>query len=279
MVAYIAYINSKNEKVVFGENGIFISDSDLLDYEWDTEKESGKITSLKKDLKPRNFTIKIKGTTHEDAIEKRNRIFEVFERDVLLQKCGKITIGDYYLRCYVIESRKSNYIRKSNFIELKCKIIPEYPFWCKETTQSFMKRVGNATKGLGGRLTYPFSYPYRYSESQEGGRIKNEHYVPCDFKMIIYGPCTDPMILISGHKYEVKCELYNNEYLEIDSRDHTVCRCMNDGTMENKFNHRNKESNIFEKIPSGNSTVWWNAGEFGFDVILFQERSEPKWIL
>ena len=34
--------------------------------------------------------------------------------------------------------------------------------------------------------------------------------------------------------------------------------------------------NLFKKIPNENNVVSWNTS-FGFDVTLFQERSEPKW--
>jgi hypothetical protein len=50
----------------------------------------------------------------------------------------------------------------------------------------------------------------------------------------------------------------------------------NDGTTVNHFNDRNKASYIFEKIPPGNNAITWPGG-FGFDVILMEERSEPKW--
>jgi alginate O-acetyltransferase complex protein AlgI len=33
---------------------------------------------------------------------------------------------------------------------------------------------------------------------------------------------------------------------------------------------------VFEKIPSGNNIVVWD-GNWGFDITLFEERSEPKW--
>lgn len=280
MLDKITYINCKNEKVVFGENGIFITGGDLLDYEWSVEKENNKITRLKKGLKTKSITVSIKGNDIEDGIEKRNRIFEVFEKDVLLKKHGKIVIGGYYLPCYIIDSQKSKYIKASNYLVIKLKIIPEYPYWCHEETKSFLKgNQGMIDEDTEEYLSYPYGYPYKYPMPRNAGYIQNDHYAACDFKMIIYGPCTNPAIRINGHLYEVITTLYTGEYMVIDNRDNTVIRHMNDGRTENLFNWRNTDSSLFEKIPSGRCSVLWNVEAFGFDITLFQERSEPKWSL
>ena len=88
-----------------------------------------------------------------------------------------------------------------------------------------------------------------------------------------------PVIRINGHAYEVAAALYAGEYILIDSRDHTVYRYLIDGRKQNLFNQRNKESDLFQKVPAGRCAVLWNAAAFGFDLILFQERSEPAWNL
>ena len=66
------------------------------------------------------------------------------------------------------------------------------------------------------------------------------------------------------------------EYLTIDSTTKKIFLTKNDGTIINQFNNRNRDSYIFEKIPAGSNVVTWN-GDFAFDVILLEERSEPKW--
>lgn len=279
MLDKITYLNCKNEKVVFGENGIFITECGLMDYDWNVEKENNKISDLKKGLKTKNITVSIKGNSIEDGVNKRNKIFEIFEKDVLLRKCGKIIIGDYYLQCYIIDSQKSRYIKDSNYLVIKLKIIPEYPYWCHEETKSFLRYNEMIEKSVDDYLLYPFSYPYRYSMPRNAGFIQNDHYAPCDFQMIVYGPCTDPSVRIAGHLYEVITTLYSGEYMVIDSRDNTVTKYKNDGSTENLYNSRRKDIRVFEKIPSGRLSVLWNIEAFGFDITLFQERSEPKWSL
>ena len=72
-------------------------------------------------------------------------------------------------------------------------------------------------------------------------------------------------------------DLSDNEYLTIDSMTKTIVLTKYDGQKENCFHLRNRESYIFEPIPPGENIITWN-GAFGFDVILLDERSEPKWI-
>jgi phage-related protein len=74
----------------------------------------------------------------------------------------------------------------------------------------------------------------------------------------------------------VNCTVGANEYLTIDSSAKKVFLTAQDGTITNMFNNRNRDSYVFEKIPTGQNVVSWNGG-FGFDIILLEERSEPKW--
>ena len=67
-----------------------------------------------------------------------------------------------------------------------------------------------------------------------------------------------------------------NEDLTIESTAKKIFVTRNDGSVVNHFNDRNKQSYVFEKIPAGMNDVTWD-GDFGFDIILMEERSEPKW--
>ena len=97
-----------------------------------------------------------------------------------------------------------------------------------------------------------------------------------NFRIVIYGPVINPTIYIAGHEYTVNIEISENEHLTIDSIERTIVLTRYDGTLFNAFGDRNKASYIFQKIPKGNCVVAWD-GSFGFDVVLCEERSEPKW--
>ena len=47
------------------------------------------------------------------------------------------------------------------------------------------------------------------------------------------------------------------------------------GQKINAFDLRNKEESVFEQIPPGKLALDW-SGTFGFDLTLYEERSEPR---
>ena len=105
---------------------------------------------------------------------------------------------------------------------------------------------------------------------------KVDHYAPCEFLMIIFGPVADPRIVINGHPYQVYDTLLENEYMQIDSRKNTVIKYMANGTRQNLYDLRAKMESVFEPITPGNIAVNW-PGSYGFDLTLYLERSEPRW--
>lgn len=264
-----------------------ISESDILGYEWSytaTEytgaRNGSTISDVRKKTAKGSVKIGVAARTKQEYFEALENFLSVVESDLLAGAPGKLYVDDYYYSCYVYGSEKKEWESMTPFLINTLKVVSPYPLWCREISKSFLKLGSTvAVKSDDTYLFYPVAYPYRYSMPSNAGFITNDHYADCDFKMIIYGPCINPAIRINGHLYEVTATLYAGEYILIDSRDHTVYRYLIDGRTKNLFNWRNKESDLFQKIPSGRCAVSWNAAAFGFDLILFQERSEPAWNL
>lgn len=149
--------------------------------------------------------------------------------------------------------------------------------------------VTNVFSGYGGMLNltypreipvyldYPYDYSFDYMALDQSQNITNGSYAAAHFEMLVYGACTNPSVIIGGHEYEVDCVLATGEYLVINTLNKKVYKVNLDGTKESQLNNRNRDSYIFEKLPSGSNTVQWN-GLFGFDVNMLMERSEPIWI-
>lgn len=276
----VYYINHKNQKIDLGKSPYQMEVGDIFDFSYKYEGNNNKITRIYKDITTLSTNVTIDSKTEEEFHHFANLFFEIIDADNIANQRGKLYIGEYYVECNVISSNKTFWKETFRGMENAVKILIPYPYWCHELAKSFLKgNIVNETGAKTGKLSYPYRYPYRYSMPQDVGFILNDHYAACDFKMIIYGPCTNPSILINGHLYEVTTTLYTGEYLVVDSRNNTVIRYLNDRRTENLFNWRNKDHSLFEKIPSGHCSVLWNTDAFGFDIVLFQERSEPKWNL
>lgn len=271
MLEKFIYRNHMNEEISFGNNGIFVNKSDLHDYSWDYESKNDRISSFKKKIKKMKVPVIIICDSEEEGIEKKNRLFEIPEKDILAKEYGQIIIGDYRLKCYVTGSKKSEYLTSKRMLRTSLTAVTDLPYWVKETTTTF----GYGQGAEGTNLDFNNDFPYDYTSNLLGKSLNNTNFISTNFKMIIYGACENPTVTIAGHSYNVNVRIEENEYLTIDSIEKTIVLTHSDGTTENCFNLRNKGSYIFEKIPVGVSGV--SSGHFKFDVTLLEERSEPKW--
>ena len=99
--------------------------------------------------------------------------------------------------------------------------------------------------------------------------------------MTMYGPCTNPLVNINGHSYQVYVTLAEYEYLVIDTtnNNNTITQYRKNATTVNLFDLRggkNTNQSVVTPIPSGNLLINWN-GNFNFSLKLYLERGVPKW--
>ena len=275
MLEQLKYKNHLNEVFEFGKDGIFVDMNDLHDYEWTVTKKGNRIAALDRSISKRKLPVIIICDTEEKGILARNKLLEVAEKDVLAMQHGKIIIGDYYFRCFVTKSQKKNYLTSKRLMEVTLTLTTDFPYWVKDETFVFAKagKGRNISVGLDGSYDYPFDY----TSDTVVKEVNNTGFVASEFRMNIHGACINPAITINGHKYQVNCEVADGEYLTIDSATKKIYITANDGTTTNVFNLRNRNSYVFEKIAAGKSPVSW-SGDFSFDIVLLEERSEPKWI-
>ena len=273
MLRQIKYINHMNETLEFGKDGLYISESDLLDFSWSVISRNNRISGFEKGIVSKSLSLFIKCRSIKSGLELKNRLFEVCEKDVLAVEHGKIIIGEYYLKCYLTESKKSDCQLNNGFLRINVKISTDFPYWVKETTTTF----GYGIVSEGNNLDFNNDFAYDYTSNMLGKELNNTGFMPVNFKMLIYGPAENPSVNIGGHAYTVNVSVAKNEYLMIDSISKTVILKHTDGRETNCLNLRDKDSYIFEKIPAGVNLVSI-TGDFKFDITLLEERSEPKWI-
>ena len=274
MLEQLKYVNHQNEVFEFGKNGVYVNQNDLRDFAWTATKRNNRISALNRDVSNRNLTIIIICATEAEGTAVKNRLHEISEKDVYAMKYGKIVIGDYYFKCFVTKSQKAQYLINKRYMRVTLTLTTDQPYWIKETTKAF--RTAASSSGTVSGLDYPHDFPFDYLSATSNDKINNTGFVASAFKLIVYGECTNPLIYIGDHAYQVNCTVDENEYLTIDSVAKQIYLTKNDGTIINEFNQRKKDSYIFEKIPAGMNAVSWN-GSFGFDLTLLEERSEPKW--
>lgn len=274
MLENFTYTNSLGEVLEFGKDCLFVNENDLRDFAWDITNINNKISSFKKGIVTKTIPIILKCNSEADGLLLRNRLFEVFERDVLAKKYGKIHIGDYYLRCYITGTKKSNYLVNMNYMVVSATVQTDAPEWIKETTASYSLIVDNAQQ----YLDYPYDFSHDYKNDLVSCQFTNSGLVASNFILTIFGFVQSPTLYINGHEYTVNVTVGTGEHLTIDSTNKTITLTKADGKQVNCFNNRNKDSHIFEKIPVGINTLSTAKQQIQFDMTLLEERSEPKWI-
>lgn len=264
------YINHKGEVINLGSGNIIVNSNSLRDYEWSYSTARKGISAFKRKSAGKSFPCIVYGPSRNSIA---NRIFEVFEKDVLANEPGTLYYGEYYIKGYMFASKKSDYSNNGS-LKLNISFIAETGGWVKETKYIYRKSDVSEERGLG----YKYDYPYDFLSSLNTQNLYNLSFVDQDMKIVIYGHIKTPSLIIGGHLYEVDVEIYRNEYLTIDTKEKTVVKTTATGQIVNLFSKRNIDSYIFQKIKPGENTVIPSSDEMQFDIILLDERSEPKWM-
>lgn len=273
----IYYKNNYGQSVNFTDWPYMISESDLFNYGWSYEGEM-EISSFKKGITEKSMKISVAAdnlTLYDNAL---NHLHEVMEKDVMNLTPGRLYVDEFYLSCYVISSEKADFFPGVPFLTNTFTVASDTGKWVREHTEVFKADTNIAYNGTSVQrnLDYAYDFNYDYANGSMGKGLVNDGFFDTNFEMIIYGGCSNPRVMIAGHIYEVECQLDTGEYLTVNSITKKIFKTKISGEKVNLFKNRNRESYIFKKIPPGNSSVAWN-GMFGFDVTLFEERSEPKW--
>lgn len=260
MIVY--YENSNGEKLNLMKSPYRTVDADWYDADWEETSDGHEKT----------VSIDVFGTRSE-FVENMEKLYSIIAVDSENGVYGKLYVNGAYLRCNVVRSKKSSW---KGYVYSEVDLTFHAPVleWIKEAKKSFFPQGGKtSTEGL----DFDFDFEFDFAENKRGVEQWNiDHVTSSDFRMIIFGPCINPKILINGYPYEVNATLEKQEYIVIDSADQTVVKYMSNGIISNLFNDRGFDYSIFEKIPAGLLTVNW-PGDFGFDLILFLKRREAKW--
>lgn len=309
----LKYINSQGIEVDLSKFPTRVKEALFHEYSWEYEGAEQRfgveIEYFKKGPKSYSLVIAFSGTNEEKRML-LNTFCDITEYDVQNKTPGKLYVDDYYINCFVVGS-KTEPAEESAWVERTLDVLCPNPFWILENTYTFLPEknipdpnilypviTGDIYTGIpldngavipdfdfdfvrpsDKKIEYPlFDLPFDYKRETGTRKINNTAYIPGNFVMTIYGYAVNPVIIIGGHTYQVYATIYEGERLVIDSRKKTVVKIGRFGEMTNLYNARNKVQSVFEKIPPGESALSWE-GNFGVDLTIYDERSEPKWSL
>lgn len=127
-------------------------------------------------------------------------------------------------------------------------------------------------------------YDYMY-EAAASYSLYNSDVLGSKFIMKIYGPIKHPLVsIINSQNKDLRVtisfpntEVPNDGYLTIDSLNKEAYVTDREGQVTNVFGSRDPDYYLWDYIPGGLNIIQWD-GTFIFDVTIYEERSEPKWL-
>ena len=273
----IYYQNSAGKRLYLDRGAYkMLAKSSLWDYEWNysTNNYNGRPQmSIRRKSTKRNISVVVSAGTVTECMQKLSELSDFFDIDVVTGTAGRIYVGSGYLKCYVIKSTKSGKYVQTRKTTVTFDVLPDGEDLIYESKYTFQPQEAS---GSGNNMDYPHDYPFDYYNGMSSRILLNEAISDADFEMVVYGPCENPEILIGSHKYHVNCQLETGEYLVINSLSKKIYKVKNDGEQVNQYNLQDRDWYVFQKVASGSHSVSW-SGLFGFDITMYERRSEPKW--
>lgn len=277
------YVNSAGKRINFYEYPYLFQEGNILDYSWLYDNDNLKISNVHKEPGERSFKLALLPDVQLSFDERKkllqqaaNNVFEVFEYDVCNNAYGRLySETGYYLLCKIVSSSKSDWQNGVPCMFQEFKLITQMDFWLKETKYSYFPVSGTENNGL----SFPFDFPFDLSRKPVGrDNIDTDNFLPSDFILTIYGSALNPSVTIGANTYGVSCEIKKDERVVISLLNgEREIKCIDKfGNVKNYFEYRNKKNSVFSPIKSGMNCIIWN-GEFGFDLVIVDRRSEPKW--
>ena len=282
------YVNNRGDRIDLSDYPYIFQEGNLLNWTYSYSTDSLATRDVTYGYKTAAKTIPVKVAVLCDytiQLEERkeqwkeavDHLADVVQADVIDGKDGRLyTDTGFYLSCKIIGSEKTDWRMGLPIMFNTLTVLSDNPVWIREETKEFFSQ-SEVPAPENGFLDYEYDYEYDYTAQKIG--ISDwyiDHYQANEFTMTIFGPCTDPRILVNGYPYQVFDSLEAGEYIVIDSRDNSVVKHLVNGTTQNVYDLRAKDQSVFEPIPSGYLNISW-SGLFGFEITLFIERGEPRW--
>lgn len=261
-----------------------LKDANFHTYAWMADatarRYGDRIDTWRKEAAKYSASIAFRGT-HAQRRTKIDDFHSSIERDCFYNSPGKLIWGDWYIHCFIVSS--STYpadfdmVTTVNDVEIYC----PYPFWIAEQSISIGKIEQTTPLSTDKNYNPQYGYPYSYRVAHGTSKtVYIDHYAPCDFRAVLYGPQDNLNITIGNVHLLVNHAIPVGGYMVIDTRQDVPadkhCYLVAGGAETNCFNYRNPTTTLLDKVEPGTATVTYNR-QTKLDLTIYRERSEPAW--
>lgn len=274
MITGLRYTNSAGKVFDFDQQGVHPRFQEAFDWEADVLELNGNVAAYTRDA--REIEVGCTFTRFINRAQVMDALYNIAAYDLANNTNGQLSVGDWSIPCALTKSSKSYWWRGSSPVDYALTFRSAQPFWTRTLTYQFFP-VAEA----GSALDYEHDYPFDYGGNGQTGEVSSGSVYPSDFLLRIYGPATNPYVIIGDNRYEVDITVPDGGLLVIDSAAGIVELTTVVGLKSNEFDNTPDASSgsgeyIFEQIPTGLLPVSWD-GTFGFDLLIYERRDERVW--
>lgn len=270
----ITYTNSKNETISLGkESGVWLDENELFNYEWDYVTAQRKLVAISRDVVEIPVKLLFLNDTDDSTI---NHFLQVMDYDARMKSPGTLSVNGYDRKGVFISASTENYMYKQGLMYREMRFLALEQDW----TRRYVETIKPTTTSTEVQLKYPHDYPHDYGGSPAPQQFTNPSAFPSEFLLRIYGPCSDPYVIINGNLYAVNCTVVDGGFLVIDSTNREAIYNYNAaGVAQNVFDSATMGAEgsgeyIYELIQPGTNSLSW-PNNFKLDVEILEAVSVP----
>lgn len=274
----VKYVNSFGDVLDLTGGANYAKYSAIPAWGMETVSLNGRVSGLRTPTQSYTIQVTILGADTDDGVNARNRLYEVPARDVDANAPGRLYFNDWFIEGYMTASSVTNFWQSKKYAQYELTFTATEPKWVRERTANYEDMQGSGPTGL----DFPFDFAFDFGVSRNDTSVTNDNYTASPIMLRIYGNVTNPRVTIANNTYGLNMEIGNGEYVEVDGLSYTVTHVKANGEHVNAFSNvvgefaKDSGTYIFQPVPAGDSEVTWN-GEFNFDIVTHELRSEPKW--
>lgn len=287
----VAYENNRGNKLVLTELPYACNIENLLDYSWAyatrDRRRGSRIAGFNKGVASGDVTIHVlakKLADRNNAIDAFNNVIDV---DIYDGIAGKMWFNDWFTYGYITGAKNSRWQYGIGVLKKDVTFVREEETWFHVISKNSYSEIEEDDTYEAGIKDYElneetglegYDYDYDYGVDRVSStEIINPNPLGCDFIINITGPVNNPVIRIGNTTVNVNIEVPAGAILTVDSTAKTIIMTYADGLQLNVFSARNPDYYIFQKIESGHNAIVWD-GSFNWDLMMIEERSEPRWL-
>lgn len=270
----ITYTNSKNDTISLGkESGVWLDENELFNYEWDYVTAQRKLVAISRDVVEIPVKLLFLNGFDDSVI---NRFLQVMDYDARMKSPGTLSVNGYERKGVFVSASTEDYMYKQGLMYREMRFLALEQDW----TRRYVETIKPTTTSTEVQLKYPHDYPHDYGGSPAPQQFNNPSAFPSEFLLRIYGPCSDPYLIINGNLYAVNCTVVDGGFLVIDSTNREAIYNYNAaGVAQNVFDAatmgaEGSGSYIYELIQPGINSISW-PNNFKIDIEMLESVSVP----